>query len=403
MNDRQRDRTTGPLGQFEAGFVARLTAVGFTKQSADVHVALMRHLGRWLTTHKLQLDRLSADQVDRYLADRCKAGYTGHRTTTAMVPLLDYLREIGVVPLPVATESSTPVDLLLARFRNYLTIERRLALTTVDHYVNAVRPFVAMRSELDGLGFKALTASDITMFVTTRCPQQGRGAAKMTVKSLRSLLRFLHVDGVLARSLVNAVPSVASWQMAGLPRTLEASEVSALLSSCDQRTTSGRRDFAILTLLARLGLRADEVARLGLDDIDWLSGEIVVTGKGSKAARLPLPSDVGEAVASYLRRGRPRTALGRTVFVRVNAPHCALTRSGVSDVVLSASQRSGLDAIRAHRLRHTAATQMLRAGAALPEIGQVLRHQRARTTAIYAKVNRDALRSIARPWPGEFA
>jgi len=201
----------------------------------------------------------------------------------------------------------------------------------------------------------------------------------------------------------HAVPAVAGWRLAGLPKALEPKEVRRLMSSCDRRTGTGRRDFAMLSLLSRLDLRSGEVSALSLDDIDWRAGTLVVRGKGNRVESLPLPTDVGEAVVAYLNRGRPPSAEGRTVFVRVKAPHRALSPTGVTQAVAAASQRAGLGQIYAHRLRHTAATQMLRAGASLPEIGQVLRHRRALTTAIYAKVDRDALRTIARQWPGDAA
>jgi len=203
--------------------------------------------------------------------------------------------------------------------------------------------------------------------------------------------------------LVGAVPSVAHWRLAGLPRALDADQVRRLLASCDQTSTAGRRDFAILMLLARLGLRRGEVAAIELGDLDWRAGEILVRGKGNRHERLPLPADVGQAVADHLRPGRPKSAEGRCVFLRLRAPHRALGAGGVGDVVIAAGRRAGLGAIGAHRLRHTAATEMLRAGASLPEIGQVLRHRRVSSTAIYAKVDREALRSLARPWPGGLA
>jgi integrase len=192
---------------------------------------------------------------------------------------------------------------------------------------------------------------------------------------------------------------VAGWRLASLPKALEPGELRRLLAACDRRTRTGRRDYAIVLLLSRLGLRAGEAAQLGLDDIDWRHGEIAVCGKGDRAERLPLPADVGAAIAAYLRHGRPDTAEGRSVFVRVHAPHRALTTGGVTEVVFGAAQRAGLGKLHAHRLRHTAATAMLRAGSPLPEVGQVLRHRSALSTAIYAKVDRDALTVLARPWP----
>jgi len=266
--------------------------------------------------------------------------------------------------------------------------------------VHAVRPFVAAVGGDGDLNLWGLSAAEVTAFVVARCPGQARGSAKLTVTALRSLLGFMHVDGLISRSLVGAVPSAASWRLSGLPRALEPEQVGRLLDSCDRSAKAGRRDFAILTILVRLGLRAGEVAGLGLDDIDWRAGELVVLGKGRRAERLPLPVDVGEAVTGYLRDGRPSSAQDRALFVRVKAPHRGLTTGGVTQVVVSAARRAGLGQIHAHRLRHTAATLMLRAGAPLEEIGQVLRHRATLTTAIYAKVDRDALRTLARPWPG---
>jgi len=225
-----------------------------------------------------------------------------------------------------------------------------------------------------------------------------KSAQRMT-SALRSFLRFLAVEGVAAASLAGAVPSVANWRLAGLPRALGPVEVAALLASCDRSTGNGLRDYAVLSVLARLGLRAGEVAGMRLEDLDWLRGEIVVRGKGGRGDRLPLPVDVGAAVAGYLSAGRPAGAGDRCVFVRVKAPHRGLTSTGVTQIVAAAGHRAGVGTVYAHRLRHSAATGMVRAGAPLAEIGQVLRHRRALTTAIYAKVDCEALRGLARPWP----
>jgi integrase/recombinase XerD len=203
---------------------------------------------------------------------------------------------------------------------------------------------------------------------------------------------------LIAAPLASAVPSAARWSGASLPRGLTRGQVTALLSSCDQRQATGKRDYAILVLLARLGLRAAEAAALRLDDIDWRAGEIVVRGKGRSEERLPLPSDVGAAIAAYLR-GRPCRP-EREVFLRACAPLRGLSPDGVSEVVRAASERAGLGSFGSHRLRHTAATEMLRAGASLPEVAQVLRHRSVATTTIYAKVDHLSLRELAMPWPG---
>jgi integrase/recombinase XerD len=272
-----------------------------------------------------------------------------------------------------------------------------------------VRSFVAARLNAAGeLDLHTLAAGDVLAFVLAECPHRRPGSAKLLVTALRSLLGYLHVEGVIARPLAPVVPSVAGWRLAGLPRGLGAEQVTALLDSCDLETAVGVRNLAILKLLVRLGMRRGEVAALALEDIDWRSGEIMVSGKNSRRERLPLPVDVGNALADYLRRARPVSAEGRAVFVRVKAPHRALSAAGVSQVVIAAGvsqvviaagHRAGLGRVNAHRLRHTTATELLRSGAPLVEIGQLLRHRSQQTTAIYAKVDRERLRALARPWP----
>jgi site-specific recombinase XerD len=280
-------------------------------------------------------------------------------------------------------------------------VERGLSVITARVYIDAVRPFLAGRVSADGrrLDLWGIRAGDVVVFVVGRCPALSRGAAKQTTTALRSLLAYLHVGGEIARPLAGAVPSVAGWRLVGLPKGLEPDQVQALLVSCDRGTVNGCRDFTILTTLVRLGLRAGEVAALSLDDVNWRAGEITVRGKGDCCERLPLPADVGEAMSVYLRDRRPAGA-ERALFVRIKAPHGPLTSGAVSSIVSAAARRAGLGFVGAHRLRHTVATEMLRAGASLPEIGQVLRHRHMSTTAIYAKTDREALREIARPWPG---
>lgn len=216
---------------------------------------------------------------------------------------------------------------------------------------------------------------------------------------LRSLLRYLHVAGLTAMPLAAAVPRAAGWRLSSLPRAVEADQVVRLLESCDRATVIGRRDLAILSLLARLGLRAGEVAGLRLDDIGWRSGEVTIRGKGSTTERLPLPHDVGEALADYLRDGRPALADFREVFVTAKAPRRPLSPTAVTHVVGCACKRGGIEPVGAHRLRHTLASDLLRAGTPLAQIAPILRHASVTTTAIYAKVDRDALRMLARPWP----
>jgi integrase/recombinase XerD len=400
MRDPSRVRVTGPLEPFAAGFAAELSRQGFTPTSAGLQLGLVAHVSRWLAAEGLGPAGLSAETAGRFCEARRAAGYTSHLTARALGPLLAYLRGLGVLAPAAAPVVEGPVDELLARYRSYLEVERGVVAVVARGYVDKVRPFLEGLAEPEGLDLGRLGAADVVAFVVAECPRQSRSAAKLTVTALRSLLGFLHLEGELGRPLAGAVPSVAGWRLASLPKRLEAEQVRALLASCDRATANGRRDLAIMTVLVRLGLRAGEVAALSLDDIDWPAGEIVVRGKARRDERLPLPADVGEAIVGYLRDGRPASASGRAVFVRVKAPHKALTSGGVTQVVVAAARRAGLGQIHAHRLRHTAASEMLRAGASLPEIGQVLRHRRALSTANYAKVDREALRRIARPWPG---
>ncbi len=399
MKNPSKVRLSGPLQEFGPGFVGELERLGYSLVGATLQVRLMARVSSWMQAESLVPGGLSDDVVARFLAERCAAGHRDYVTARAMTPLLAYLRELGVVPSASSVQPSTRAEMLDERFRRYLVVERGLAERTAIGYVDAVKPFLAGLDE-DGLDLGELTAARVTAFVVARCPGQSRGAAKMTVTALRSLLGFLHVEGLIAESLIGAVPSAASWRLSGLPRFLEDDQAQALLDSCDPQSVTGRRDLAILTLLLRLGLRAGEVAGLSLEDVDWRAGELVVVGKGRRSERLPLPVDVGEAISGYLRDGRPGSALDRTVFIRIKAPHRRLSTGGITQVVFAAGQRAGLGRIHAHRLRHTAATSMLRAGAPLAEIGQVLRHREALSTAIYAKVDRAALSSLSRPWPG---
>jgi site-specific recombinase XerD len=402
MGDPARARVTGPLEAQAAGFVAELSRLGYTSESAYGQMLLMAHVSRWLAGEGLDAGGLTPGAAERFLAARRAAGYVLYLSPKALVPLLGYLRRACVAPeAPPAAVPAGPADVLLGRFRRYLVSERGIGAETAADYAAKTRLFLSGCLAAGGDGLAGLAAADVTAFVVQNCPSMRKGTAKLTVTALRSLLGWLHVAGEIPAPLGWAVPSVANGKLAALPAPLEPGQVSAMLGSCDAGTAAGLRDLAMLTLLARLGMRAGEVAGLSLDDIDWRAGEITVAGKGRRSERLPLPSDVGEAVAAWLRDGRPQPFEGtRRVFLRIKAPHCGLTPGGVTQAVFAAAQRAGLGRIYAHRLRHTAATGMLRAGASLPEVGQVLRHRRLLTTAIYAKTDVPALRALARPWPG---
>ena len=393
-------RVSGPLAPYVEGFRTELARLGYTPLSAAVQVRLMAHLDRWLTREDLDAAGLIPARVEAYFAERREAGYVGERTARALRPLLDYLRQLGAVPVVSPAVPCTPVDRLLARYRDYVRVERGLSEATVELNVRMVRPFLLQRAGARGgrLDLRQIGIGEVNTFVVAASHVRP-GSVKRTVTALRSLLEFAHVTGLIDSPLAAAMLSPAGWTQTALPKALSDGQVAALLACCDRHTVTGRRDLAILTLLVRLGLRAGEVAALSLDDVDWRRGEITVRGKGNREDRLPLPADVGQRVVDYLERGRPAAALDRAVFVRVQAPYRALSSTAISTLVEVAGRRAGLGLIGAHRLRHSAATAMLRGGGSLTEIGQVLRHVRPATTAIYAKVDLEALRTLGRPWP----
>jgi integrase len=294
------------------------------------------------------------------------------------------------------------MDALIAQYRRYLLQERGLSpQSSVPHYAGVARRFLAHVPAGTPGELWGLTAAAVTGFVLSVRQRRSVGEAKAVSTRLRSFLRYLEMEGLTRPGLLAAVPSVAGWERTGLPRAVSAADVGRLLGSCNRGRPGGRRDFAILTVLARLGLRAGEVAALRLGDIDWRAGELVVHGKAGRQDRLPLTQEVGE-VAGWLQDGRPRCA-SAAVFTRVLAPHRGLSDRAVSGVVRQACVRAGLPPMGSHRLRHTVATQTLRAGGTLTEVGQLLRHRSLAATSLYAKVDRGALAAVARPWPGGVA
>src|SRR5487761_1263903 len=344
-------RVAGPLAPYAPGLAGELARLGFTELSARC---------------QLGTSALTTSTVEAYLAARRAAGYTAYLTPKALAPLLGYLRGVGVAPQPEAAALEDPAEVLLERYRCYLLAERGLQVKVARGYIDLVRPFVARyagtRSEV-----AQLTAGEVTGFLVAGSRRLAPKTAQRLATALRSLLRFWHLQGLISGPLDQAVPKVAN-RRPGLPRPLEPAQVQALLASCDRGSAAGRRDLAMLTLLARMGLRAGEVAGLGLDDIDWRRGQITIAGKGNRRDQLPLPADAGEAVVAYLRRGRPATALERSVFIRIKAPHRGLTSGGVTQAAAAAARRAGLGTIYAPRLRHSAATAMLAEGGSLAEV-----------------------------------
>jgi site-specific recombinase XerD len=380
----------------EHGFVAHLTALGYVSTGLAGQRALFVHLDRWLGAAGLGLADVTPTVLERFLRARAGEGYATKLTMHGLVPALDYLEHLGLHTRPVCAGSA--VDDVVGRFHLHLVNERGLGDGTACNYVRIARRFLAARPEPLDASLAELSAGDVAGFVLARSPELSVAGMQTVVGGMRALLRFTYVAGLTPGPLASAVPTVAR-RREHLPRALPSEHVERLLQACDRATSVGIRDFAILTVLARLGLRANEVAGLRLDDIDWTVGEVRIRGKGPRLDRLPLPADVGEAIVDYLRHARPGCA-DRRLFIRSCAPRRGLSRQAIGGLVRAASVRAGLPAHSPHRLRHTVATGLLRQGAPLIEIAQLLRHKTVQATVLYAKVDRRALVSLAQPWPG---
>jgi site-specific recombinase XerD len=394
---------SGPLAPYAEAFAQRLREQGYAPWTLQDKLHVVARLSDWLAERQLPVGALDEQRICGFLHEfhACeRRRYHGDPTT--LRDLLRQLSDEGVLPQPTAVVEDGPQAAMLRAFRCYLIQERGLALTTVDTYVAVAGRFLATRFGTARVDPATLRAHDVIAFVRAEAHRLSPKPAQLMVSALRGFLRFLHQHGRIAVDLSASVPTVADWRRAGVPKYLPAEQVETLLACCDQRTVAGQRDYAVLLLLARLGLRAGEVVHLHLEDVDWSEGLLTVCGKGGRWRRLPLPVDVGEAIAGYLRSGRPPCST-RRVFVRLRAPHTGFAASVAIDGIVSrALTRAGLQPpLRgAHLLRHSLATTMLRRGASLAEIGQLLGHRLPQTTEIYAKVDACALSELAQPWPG---
>ncbi len=385
----------GPLAPYAERFKARLEELGYTPLSAVNSMRLMVHLSRWLGARGLRAADLSSGRVEQYFRERRAAGYLGSRSPRSLAVLLALLHSEGVLAADEPPAPCSASEALLASFQDYLLAERALASSTARAYVLRARRFLTWHPEVN---LAALTTADVSAAVLVEASAGSVGSTQFFVVALRAFLRFCFIQGLAPTDLSAAALSMTGRRRPGLPKSISRADAVALLNSCDRRTDAGRRDYAVLLMLLRLGLRSSEVATLRLEDLDWRAGELVVHGKGQRADRLPLPADVGEAIAAHLRRGRSRTTR-REVFLRTVAPIAPLSRRGVSLIVHRACVRAGVTPVNAHRLRHTLACEMVRAGVPLPEISQVLRHRSLVSTAIYARADVDQLRMLAQPWP----
>jgi site-specific recombinase XerD len=394
-------RRAGVLGPHLDSFLVAATELGYTLSTLRTQLWVLGDLERWLKRRRLVLVALEEQVLKQFLEHQRRHGRLRRGDSRTVQRFLVHLRAKRVVPSPEPAADHSPLAALGRRYEDYLRKERALGPGTVARYGGFVRQFLVERFGRGPICLRKLIPDDVSNFVLRHGRSGSPKVTQLMVTALRSFCRFLFQAGVTKRDFAGVLPTVTAWRLAEVPRYLEPQEVERVIQACDRETAVGRRDYALLLLLARLGLRASEVLALELGDIDWRAGVLTVRGKGRYYDQLPLPSDVGEAIATYIRQDRPCCST-RRVFIRNRAPHRGFAHpSSLSTIVCRAVRRAGLQPNHkgAHLLRHSLATGMLRRGASLAEIGQILRHRAPNTTEIYAKVDLLGLRSLALPWP----
>ncbi len=394
----------GPLSAHIGGFAKWARDEGYASASRWRKVFLAAGFSRWLGHQAVRVHRISAEHAARYLRSHAGRVQIHRGDGAALRQFIDLLRRQGVVPPEKVPprRPTTPVEQAVDEFECYLRNESVLARATIVHYVPFIRAFLTRQFGHRAVSLSRLCARDVVRFVQRQAPLLHWKRAKLLTTALRSFLYYARYRGDLTCDLAAAVPTVANWSLTSIPRAIPAETVHRLLASVNRRTPIGCRDYAVLLVLARLGLRAGEVVQLELEDIDWNAGSLSVRGKGDQRSTLPLPAEVGAAIAAYLRQGRPPSS-SRRVFLRAKAPiRGLLGPQAISSLVAHNLIRAGLQAPThgAHQFRHALATEMLRHRASLTEIGELLRHRSPQTTTIYAKVDLESLRTLALPWPG---
>jgi integrase/recombinase XerD len=392
----------GPLATHVRPFGIWAFEQGYSRHRVQCRVVLAAGFSEWLQRKRIRVGDVCSGHPAQYLRHRARQRRIDRGDRPALKQFMDFLQRGGIIAAEKTNfQTITPVEQCVREFKTYLQDQRALAETTVYQYTSCTRSFLTKRFGNRAVHLGDLRADDVFGFVRHEAQSMHITRAKRLTTSLRSFLNFARYQGAITADLAAAVPKVAGWSMTGIPRAISAGEVRKLLSSIDRSHAKGRRDYAILLLLARLGMRSGEIACLDLEDIDWNSGSLKVRGKG-REARLPLPQDVGEAIAEYLRRGRPPTT-SRRLFLRSKAPFRGFRDSTViAGIVRYAIERAGVQAPTrgAHQFRHALATQMLHHGGSLKEIGELLGHRSIQVTTIYAKVDIPALRRLALSWPG---
>lgn len=382
-------------------FISVVSDLGYSPATIKSQVTLLKSFVRWVEENFVVASKIDSGIMDRFLIETNRKGSIRRGDHKTLRGFLDHLRMEGMIPYPERAFTDSPLIHLKSRYENYLQKERGLSMITGSRYWPYIQKFLLGRFGNKPMQLNELCPQDIDRFLISHAHERTPKVAQLMVSAIRSFLRFLFRYGETKSDLSTAVPTVASWRLSQIPKYIKPEKVESLLRNCDLTTSVGRRNYSILLLIARLGLRAGEVVALELDDINWRSSELRIHGKGQYCDRLPLPHALGEALAIYLQKDRPKCPT-RRVFVKIRAPYQGFKNSTtVSTIVRRAIEKSGLDTPSkgAHLLRHSLATAMLCNGASMAEIGELLRHRSPNSTEIYAKVDIKGLRSIARPWP----
>ena len=393
----------GPLSECIKAFADFLSAQGYALNSIHQQVHLAACFSQWLKQQGVALREMNFDHVKQFLRYRARHRKPGRGDTAALRHVIDWLRSQGVIPAETLPEPRlTPAQRCVQGYEHYLRETRGLAEPTIVNYTPFIERFLTDRFAEGAVTLSRLCAGDVVQFVQRQAAHLQPKRAKLMTTALRSFLKYARYRGEVGLDLAAAVPVVANWSMPSIPRAISPAQVDQLLASLDRHTAVGRRDYAILLLLARLGLRSSEVVLLELDDIDWNTATLHVRSKSGRRNEFPLLPEVGQAIAAYLQEGRAHST-SRRVFLRAKAPLGGFRgASGIGSIVRHSLQRAGVQAPThgAHQFRHGLASELLRQGASLSEIGEVLGHRCAQTTAIYTKVDVEALRTLALPWPG---
>ncbi len=392
----------GPLESYLNSFTVLLSDLGYTKFSMKRKIRLVAQFSQWLHQQHLGVNDLKEEVFYSFIKYQGRQNPVRRGSFAALRLFVQHLRGLGVISSSTIEIEDNPFHWIEHGFAQYLSQERGLSPETLANYIPLVRRFLSYCFKTDRIQLDKLRPADITTFFLRYAQSVKRSTAKLMVTSLRAFFRYLRLRGEIFTDLAEFVPTVSDWRLSDLPKSLEPEQVEYLLKSCNQSSKVGRRDYTILLLLARLGLRGGEVVAMTLDDINWDTGELIIRGKGPRKDKLPIPWDVGEALATYLQHVRPSCST-RRVFVRIRAPYQGFSSSvAICNIVQRALLRAKIETCHkgAHLLRHSLATHMLREGASLTEIGEILRHQSPNTTEIYTKVDIVSLRSLAQPWMG---